>query len=291
MAWVEQDVASATQRGKHSVLFMHHDSSQQPTGNQTAYPFPIPTFGFQIWNDPVSKAQLDSIVASYDVSYMMFGHIHVDSYAEVTQGTKQVPYVATTTIDCGPLNVLGYRWVQTQGGTISEINYQGQQQQSVPFPATEDNLEATYSGPRDGSQAALSATVTSQLLTPASVTVELPIQNAANVQVAGGVLESVAVNGSGVLVARVQGTVPAGGQVVLGVAPTGASIPGATAASGSTATSGSTAAPLSMGGSGGGHGGGCAIGHGDSTPAALAPLLLLLVFISKKSACSRRGVR
>lgn len=284
--WIERDVAAATARGKKTVLYMHHNPSATPLGDKVAYPVPIPTFSWQDWNDPVSKARLDDIVARYDVSHVFYGHIHDDHYEDVKVGNKTVPYVATTTIDCGPTTVLGYRWVQSAGGAISEIHYMGTKQQSVPYPQIGLNLDTSFSGPLDGTASTLSATVTSKLLTAASVVLELPVQPAGALRAEGGVLESVAVTASNVWVARVRATVPASGRVNVSVAPD-PTVP--MPRSGGTAVAGATIGPM---GASGGHGGsGCEIEPpGSSPPASAVPLLLVLgVLLGRKSCSVSRG--
>lgn len=281
--WIERDVADATARGKKTVLFMHHNPSSPPQGDHVAYPFPIPTFSGQDWNDANSKTRLDDIIARYDVSHVLYGHIHNDKYDDVTVGNKVIPHVATTTIDCGPLDTLGYRWMQTVGGRIAEIHYQGLKQQSVPFPALGLNVETTFSGARDGSERTLSATVTSRLIGAATVVLELPVQRANGLRVQGGVLESVVVSSNNASVARVRVEVPAGGQATVSVEPD----PNAPAArTGGTTAPGATRTGAVSGGRRGG-GGGCELaGAGRSSPAAIAPLLLVLVALLGRKACS-----
>jgi 3',5'-cyclic AMP phosphodiesterase CpdA len=290
--WIEQDLKDAQARGKKSILFMHHDPTGTLTANTQAYPFPLPTFSWQVWNDQASQDRIAQLLGTYDVSHVFYGHVHQDAYAEHTFGTRTVPVVATTTIDCGSQNVYGYRFVQTQNGLVSEIHYLGLNQQSVPYPAVGLNVTATFGGPEDGSAATLDASVTSRLLVPSSVLLALPVQAApGGLRATGGaVLESVTTAENGAYVARVRGTVPASGQVTFGVepvpsgggvSPVGSSGVGAVG----SAAAGATVGPASFQGSGGGGGGGCALETGEASSGALAPcvLLLLLAFLRRRS--------
>ncbi|MEZ0228152.1 MAG: metallophosphoesterase [Planctomycetota bacterium] len=287
--WIERDVAAATARGKKTVLFMHHNPASPAQGDQVAYPFPIPTFSGQDWNDAPSKTRLEDIIARYDVSHVLYGHIHHDHYDDVTIGNKVIPHVATTTMDCGALKNHGYRWMQTIGGRISEINYMGLKQQSVPFPALGLNLETTWSGPRDGTETTLSATIASRLIHPTTVIVELPVRRAGALIAKGGTLDSVVLSGTS-SVALVRVDVPAGGQATVSVEPD-PNVPNRTAPrSGGTAAPGSTrgaGTPLTNGGGGGGSGG-CALGASPNTSSELVPLLLVLLVLLGRKACSHR---
>jgi hypothetical protein len=241
--WIEQDVANATTRGQQSVLFLHHDPSAALTPDSQAYPLPTPTTAFQSWNDAASQQRIESLVANQSVSHVLFGHIHQDSYAEVSLGGRNVPFVATTTLLCGHPDDYGYRVVQTSGGVISQIHYNGLKHQSVPFPGGGGvNIEADFTGPLDGSATTLDATVPNRLLFPVDVRLTLPVQPASGGLRARGaaVLESIGIAENGAWVARVTASIAAGDQVSVGVEPdpTGAGLqPGQTPSPATTTAS------------------------------------------------------
>jgi hypothetical protein len=264
-AWYIQDALDAASLGMENILFLHHDPRGAYTEDWWTWDCVLvwenpcwvwPRPADQVWNYRGSETGGDETPADnsgtrlrsflldpeHNFSHSFYGHEHVD----VDEMDGHVRYLQTTTPCLGPYinettgkvvlpralvdydgTEYGFRLVKVENGQITEVNFNGHGEQSIPIidgnpdDNPPPNLECLFDKDdrNDGTDPAVKAVLTNRLPKDAEVTVEFYVPGMYIYSVSGGSIREIGTGTGKEKILYVESTVPAQSEHTIRVFP------------------------------------------------------------------------